>query len=226
MMMFFASYSPSYKACDAEQRKQYSEAEAQKPQQIVHRVFVCEGVSFEANGDTITALSTALLTVVTVMLMFLAGEQTRTSRAELRGYVFAEMGPVEIEVGKIPTMDVRTKNYGTTPVRKLAMTGMITVLDLPIDVATMNIPKEEPPEFTLPPGEFHKLRIEGTAKLTEGDLKSIADGKCALFFTGLIIYRDAFGERRETRFSWVWKGVTRADGYRKITHADRGNSWT
>jgi hypothetical protein len=185
----------------------------------------CSGVYATQNADAITAIATVVMTVATFLLGWLALDQGRTARAQLRGYVFARIDTQHIKRGDIPEMALAVKNFGPTPVRKMALAGKIKAL-LPKEYGHMKIPTDEPPEIMLPPGESYYASIFGDGITTDAEWDEIVAKKKVLHFAGVIVYEDAFGRERETRFCWVWRGPINAKGEHQISTAPKGNSWT
>jgi hypothetical protein len=85
----------------------------------------CAGGFANDNGTAITALATVLLTIVTSGLVLIGYRQIKTTRAELRAYIFVEFSgiqdgatlpnaPIPVAAG-CPNSHVVIKNSGQTP---------------------------------------------------------------------------------------------------------------
>src|ERR1051326_6252145 len=125
-----AMRSPSYEDCETENSY---DASGQKkngalyltPPGVVDGLGTwaeCLSVVANKNGDAITGLATVLLTLVTGGLVWLAADQSNTSRAELRAYVklsHVSPGLVGLDerfpVTGTVVIAVQAKNSGQTP---------------------------------------------------------------------------------------------------------------
>jgi hypothetical protein len=152
------------------------------------------------DGEGITGVATLLLVLVTGGLVWLARQQNRTTRAQLRAYVMVEAAEIGgIKAGCVVTAAVSVKNFGQTPAYKFHMTlGMGTAPTFP-ELG----PRSESPHGTLgvlaPGGQFQS-RAQSPAALSVGLYDSLVKGDQSLFVYGEINYDDAFGKRRTTLF--------------------------
>jgi hypothetical protein len=158
-----------------------------------------------------------LLGVVLVLLTF--AEQRKTSRAELRAYVFPEKARLldgtnpklrEDNVG-VPAAEVVIKNFGNTPARNVRHCGALILV--PMNFA------EEPRHHpgleayigsTLAPGAWQTgiyalsgapiEDLDGRFCLSHLGVHDIRAGTWALMLYGKILYEDGFGNSRMTEY--------------------------
>ena len=152
----------------------------------------CTAIFVVKERDTITAVSTLLLAIITVGLGFIARSQYRTSRAQLRAYVGVETANYSVNLPKHEAR-VRIRNFGQTPAYKVACSIGIEIVA----------------EFT-PATDGKKARIPGLATIYPQHSQTIrrkvdfvapdGDGPVGIFVFGRIEYTDAFGDSRWTNF--------------------------
>jgi hypothetical protein len=169
----------------------------------------CGGIYSNENGGGITALSTVLLTVVTVLLGYLAVEQGSTTRVQLRAYIVIKAVGLGTDGPDKPMVWVEVKNIGSTPALNVSsrsqvdifpfskernLTDTFTIPDLPLTN----------PIYAMQPGES----LSGPARPAEGrtftpnELAEAAKGKNArMYVYGYATYTDAFGDNHETPFA-------------------------
>lgn len=153
--------------------------------------FFCE------NGEAVTGIATILLAAITYMLVKLGQEQSKTSRAQLRAYVFVDgAGFQQPPLGQNSWyIHLLIRNFGTTPAYAAipitqweigAHRNETTVF--PIGAAAVAHPKT-----MIPPGHAHTIRIHCPpigAGLDGWASQGAADHRAYLW--GRVDYRDAF----------------------------------
>jgi len=98
----------------------------------------CAGQWVNENDGAVTALSTVLLAAITLGLVMLGFEQSRTSRRQLRAYVFPDSGnlydgsmmtPPQPARSNCPGLLMNFKNSGATPAKDVVSWANIDVIE-------------------------------------------------------------------------------------------------
>lgn len=144
----------------------------------------------------------------TVLLVLTLWETRKTSRAELRAYLFLDaetpIGPFKIAVGEAPSGMIHIKNFGQTPAYGIVCQR-----------GTMDGPWPIPDDFcfpeddtyiietgaSLPPGATTSFPIfkEGQS-VSQKAFDEIMAGSATFYIWGRIKYRDVFGRLHRTNF--------------------------
>jgi hypothetical protein len=150
----------------------------------------------------ITALATVLLTFVTGGLVWIGYVQLRTTRAQLRAYVFISGAHLEnIGVGQIPYAQLTIKNSGQTPAYKMTQWAMVGIGKFPLETHPTTNESEPMPERPLPPqAEIPLQSPKYKTPLNAEMLDELSKGMLAIYVTGEIRYRDAFKKKCCTRY--------------------------
>jgi hypothetical protein len=190
------------------------------------------------NGSGITALATVLLTIATGLLAYLAFLQFRTSRAQLRAYVFVEFAsivdgptwlnaPVPAQAG-CPGSQLVIKNFGETPAYKVRhwseiIIGPTATVDaqcvIPLDIGAL------PPTAIGPGGVTTMHRKYGRA-ITAFEIAGLATTGHSLMVFGKIVYEDAFGVEHITEYRLGYAGVYPVPPGTTLVFNAQGNSAT
>lgn len=207
------------------------------------RLIKCEGEFLDKNNGTVTGIATALLTVVTIGWMFLAVEQNRTTRAQLRAYVFITAGgiqaadkdgvpydpPCSVCNGAKPVARIKIENSGQTPAYDVQIFGRMDVVAWPIEAEKLSaLPYDEKISRSSlgPHASTFKYETLVSDRLLqapeENDLKL---GKQAIVIHGEIRYRDVFGMEQRTKYRWFIGGAVGIRGVGLAVHED-GNDAT
>ena len=101
-------------------------------QPMVYRI----GCWLDAHNGAITGVATGLLAIITAWLVFVAREQSRTTRAQLRAYVFPKKIGVNLYIGQVPKYCVLIRNTGQTPAYKLHCIDRFASVSFPLLGAT------------------------------------------------------------------------------------------
>jgi hypothetical protein len=160
---------------------------------LVYRI----GSWLDDHNGAVTGAATVFLTIITWRLVIVARDQSKTTRAQLRAYVFVYNGQVNIvTIGATKTLayklSIELRNFGQTPARKYTTW---------IDHAVRNV--DDLP-FTRPPtidnrsgptimGPTASVTIEYATPFEIGELDAVRDAKKAIFIWGGCDYVDVFG---------------------------------
>lgn len=169
----------------------------------------------ESNGLTrinlwfgfITILFT---TIATLLLIWTFRETRRTSRAELRAYLFPD-GVTLVVVNEGPNKgkvvaSLRIKNSGQTPAFNVTHWADVALCGLQ-DQSNLIPPPLAGPSNPIPPGgDLHK-HVLLQIKPTRADIAAIKSNKKAVFMYGRIEYLDAFGHQRHTNYRLHYSGA-------------------
>jgi hypothetical protein len=163
-----------------------------------------------ANNAAEYALWTMLLGFVGTMLLVLTFWETRkTARAELRAYVAVDIirmtlngrtGQAEVEI--------RVCNQGQTPAFNSVWCGNVVIsTDEKIERDLGVTPREPPKEgrgtpTTINGNQSASGSLYNHRPFTKDELLAAIAGEKSLFVFGFVIYRDAFGTRRDTIFCY------------------------
>jgi hypothetical protein len=178
-----------------------------------HKVVVQLGAFFETYNGALTAIATALLAGITWGLVAVAREQTKTTQAQLRAYVFSDsltlwdgatLTPPVVARANQPGIFFIWKNTGQTPAINLVSWARIAIIR-PTNEHRLFIPKlrlENANTLGANQGGTKTLWYRRT--LTPQNIADIAAGRLAIYFYGRIEYRDVFDNDRWTNFRFVF----------------------
>jgi hypothetical protein len=149
--------------------------------------------------------------VATFLLLWTLWETRRTSRAELRAYVFAEGAIIYIHKNQTPVTEngkigitVVIKNSGQTPAYNLWHWCGIELCDQSKD-DSLKIPTNNDEvgfKNTISPGGAMSAARRLVKKLTQKEIAGIKSGSLAIYAYGRIEYTDTFGKRRFTDYRY------------------------
>lgn len=156
-----------------------------------------------AYSELLTALSTALLAVITWMLVSLGKDQGNTTRRQLRAYVFSETSvlidgtdikpPPHIDRTDQPGIAMTIKNSGQTPASSVVHWSEMQVATIDREWA-MNPPAKLDrlsPSIISPQGINNKF-MWLNRPLSAQEKLGIQNGTYAIYLYGRIEYVDAF----------------------------------
>jgi hypothetical protein len=111
---------------------------------------------FDVHNGAITGIATVFLAVITAGLVSIARDQFKTTRAQLRAYIWTESPNTNID-GAPNAAKMAIKNSGQTPAYKVCFWSRLKVYDIPIRVGLLrerewewrNIKRYRPVETTL-----------------------------------------------------------------------------
>jgi hypothetical protein len=157
----------------------------------------------DLHNALITALSTVLLTVITLGLILSGVDQQATTRAQLRAYVMIESVAITgISDGQKPDVHISIKNSGQTPasyVTHWAKLGCTTFPEMSGPIPRRD-PSETLPESAMAPGAILNIITGVDRELNAATIRAIKAQTHALYVIGEIRYIDAFGTPRDTDF--------------------------
>jgi hypothetical protein len=159
------------------------------------------GKTLNNYGIAITAIAAILLTFVTGGLVWVGYVQLRTTRAQLRAYVFVESAHIEgVAIGHTPLANVTIKNFGQTPAFRLRQWARMGFQSFPLvgpipKTAEDTITAERP----LAPGGVFHVRL-GRREIDSETITALQNGTHAIFIAGEIFYRDTFNRRHQTNY--------------------------
>ena len=150
-------------------------------------------------GSAITALATVFLVYVTWRLVVLGRDQSITTRAQLRAYMFTETSKMSnIRVDQFPVAEITIKNVGQTPAYNVKVNSSGLVFDRfdnanrlqPLGALEETFGSEE----TLGAGAFRTLRVgNANCQLDQARINKLSQQTHAIFAYGEITYSDTFG---------------------------------
>ncbi len=175
-----------------------------------------------------TAVFTAGLFVATLLLWWvtlrLVVNTQKASRRQFRAYVFACLAEGEklfLDENECLSAPLIIKNYGQTPAYNLKCSNFIGTFPLPLSETL------DPPNFingsvgTLPPNQIFRVYPTLPSKLSDTDLKAIANGVGGVFIWGYLEYFDIFKVKHNVSFRLL---STKTDfGRSEFIYCDEGN---
>ena len=216
--------APSFQQCEKQYQTQGAgQQQIERLSFIFGRIFAlrCTAEFVEKHNAAITAIATVLLTFVTGALVWAGYLQIRTTRVQLRAYVFIHSAKVAIQDDDTTaiTAIVVIKNSGQTPARKLINVSGFAVSSYPIQ--TM-------PRLSISEAEFSETRItrmdlgpistsvsttpisteqgRATRAAKTEFISLLSEHKLIAFVYGEIRYEDAFGRRQWTKYRLMTGG--------------------
>lgn len=210
LCMWFATWSPSYRECEANYRREIqSNPQGNTDQPVAFSffdragtLFDCEAVFAKENGEAITGIATVLLTLVTGLLVWMAYDQGRTTRAQLRAYIqVLARGVILSDDGKKVRVFVDITNVGQTPAFNTQISWGINMFDHPLTQRLQMVTKDAPTqEKVIYPGSGHAMGKE-YLHLVEAiaDLNA-SKSPVALYVYGRATYDDIFRREQTAEF--------------------------
>jgi hypothetical protein len=231
LMNWFATSSRSFRECKNPSNQTQNATNNEPPPQGVPGLvgipnyWDCVGRFVFDENPAITAIATALLTVVTMGLLWVGYMQIRTTRAELRAYVFARpIGIPDTDETDCPFVHLEMKNSGKTPAYDVTHWTCLNVDDYP-DFKLRGPPGARPSVGTvLPPGGDAKILARRRRPLTEEECSAIAGRTKQIYVWGEISYRDTFQRKQVTKFR-LYSGAEN-EGVGEMAWSKKGNEAT
>jgi hypothetical protein len=247
----FVGFHSSFHTCINEAAATYQAEHYENRDQPIPSVPFLHGYASCANRvarhdeGVITAIATALLTAITLGLVFLGVEQSRTTRAQLRAYVFIDsasltdgptwpQAPVPAQNG-CPNSAIWIKNHGTTPAFKVRHWQNVTVSPVNVDgtvpppaIAIDDKTVRDMSQTAIGPGaQTHLGRNLGRA-LTPFEIQALGapNTSFAILVYGRILYEDAFGDEHVTDYCVGYAGVYPIPPGTILTFMSSGNRAT
>lgn len=162
-------------------------------------------------GEWLLFLATVALAITTWMLVRSAED---TAERQLRAYVF----PKDVTIANIassPEVTVSLYNCGQTPAHDHTVWATMGVAGYPLldePLPPANDPKES--KGPLAPGDTTHFFATLETPITQAELNGMKEGRVAIYVAGAVLYTDAFGKHRFTKFCFF-----RGDAGRR-THDD------
>ncbi|MGA8600912.1 MAG: hypothetical protein WB663_05880 [Beijerinckiaceae bacterium] len=122
----------------------------------------------------------------------------------MRAYVHPVTDPnanLEIALGEKAHRRIEIKNFGVTPASDVFSLGNIAIREFPLIGELPAIPlRTDFSRTVIPPGETHEAALGSAQAISVNEWESVEAGEARLYMYGIIRYRDAFGQNRETKF--------------------------
>lgn len=223
----FVALHSSFHTCINEAAATYQAEHYENGDQAVSAVPFLYGYESCANRvarhdeGVITAIATALLTLITLGLVFLGLEQSKTTRAQLRAYILTESTGIQ-DQGTLPNAAIQAtsgcpfyrviiKNYGQTPAIDVRHASFIVIGQAGTDNALCVLPDDA----TMAAAAATIIGPSGTTTsdgslgrpLTPFEINALAAVGQAIYVYGRIIYWDVFGRKHETTYRLGYAGV-------------------
>lgn len=232
LAFYFVANSQTFQSCVTPIKDPH--AEMQRRASETQKSHIVEGISdYERcaikfvvdQNATITALSTLLLAFITVGLVLVGREQSVTVRAQLRAYVFV----ADVEIKGIGTPKVEAailiRNTGQTPAYDVTMSTAARAFNVPGEIAFAPTPVgPDSSRFVFGPDGLGRRNIPLHTLIGEpGAIAALRAGNGILYVHGEILYKDAFGAARHTRFRHAIGGANLWPEDNKMTVCPEGN---
>jgi hypothetical protein len=205
--------------------------------------FICESKI----TDAVIAALTFFLAIFTGLLVSVGNRQERTTRQQMRAFVYLDQGsvfnvasplfplPVYKPTGAEifsptdgPGASLTIKNTGATPAYSVVHWGGIFAGDFPLKGPLP--PREKSnsfPSSAIPPGGINTKAVRLPFPLTPEQIAGLRNGTFAIWIYGEITYRDAFRRKRTTNYRLFHNNAAGAVGVTTdLTWADGGNQAT
>lgn len=158
----------------------------------------------DTHNKGIEAISAALLVVITAFLMWVAWQQFRTARAELRAYVQMSHKPPGLRLdADRASVVMQIKNHGSTPARVEYVLMKFEVLHpgekLPIEPDYVGGTKMPSSAAFLVSGK--KFYIPGILNIRTNDAADLRNGVSTAIVYGYVQYLDAFRRRHRAGYA-------------------------
>lgn len=145
-----------------------------------------------------------------------------TAQRQMRAYICFQEGHVDLHANEgFYDVTIHLKNSGNTPAYDVQTWRSSQIIDQPEPPAAFDAPQSWGGRGMVGPGAY--MGASGTLRhpFTPDDRASIKSGRKMIFVWGEVIYRDAFGERRFTRFRHVLGSETGRGWF--LRPAEHGN---
>jgi hypothetical protein len=214
------SYSSSFQDCISQQSSETLADQNKSKNEILSfgvSRFRCTERFADQHNALITALATILLAVVTLGLVWNAAEQQKTTRAQLRAYIFPGTAKIENadSLAGVLEAHVYIKNSGQTPaydvvsVTGLALSRYPSSDDLNLTITDREL-VEAQTRTSMGPGQIEvaiaSARPSLSRPLTMEERDKLVAGTAIIYVYGRIDYRDIFGASQRTTFRFMAGG--------------------
>lgn len=167
----------------------------------------------------ITALATAFLVCVTYILTRVAREQNKTTRDQLRAYIFIEsVHRVRKSAASRWNVHIKITNFGLTPAYHVTTRVDLAFEDGNDESAFVERnPMSEGSIVDIPPGKHIEIPLETVD--FDHYASAFAEGKKVAFIWGETKFVDAFGGRRWLKFRLYQRSLSIID----FAYCSKGN---
>lgn len=167
--------------------------------------------------------------------LFLLGsliQAWRTSRAELRAYVNAEIATLTSGLAPtpnwpqplgLPACFLLIKNSGQTPAYKVRHWADIRFCRVRDQACLTYPPIEDKHALTIPPGGSITKRLVLQSPLSPDQIAALHRGYATIFIFGRVEYRDVFGKRRFSEYRLQHGGAWPPQGEVQLWFSEAGN---
>ncbi|HTB01311.1 MAG TPA: hypothetical protein VK804_12605 [Bradyrhizobium sp.] len=125
-----------------------------------------------------------------------------TAERQLRAYIFPQDVTIT-NIESIPEITVVLKNTGQTPAHDHTLWATMAVAAYPL--STEPAPPDGDPNESkgpLAPGAVNHFFASLESPITQEELRGIREGRAAIYLAGAVLYTDAFGKSRSTKFCY------------------------
>jgi hypothetical protein len=224
--------SSSFQACMSQAAPETADRQPQKHGTTIAVAMSardCLGRFYTENRDDIVAAFALILAIAAIFLWFATRDLVTGiegfSKMQLRAY----LGPSEtfitgVAVGERPVVESTIRNFGQTPAHRVTYWADARVLNPMVD-GFDRAPPEDGARTINPGRDGFTIKSRLAEPLTEEDMSKIKLGTSAIYFYGVITYRDAFWRSRKTQFRYQ-HGGTRLVGTDELAISPKGNKST
>ena len=224
--------SSSFQACMSQAAPETADRQPQKHGTTIAVAMSardCLGRFYTENRNDVAAAFALILAIVAIFLWFATRDLVTGiegfSKMQLRAY----LGPSEtfitgVAVGERPVVESTIRNFGQTPAHRVTYWADARVLDPMVD-GFDRAPPEDGARTINPGRDGFTIKSRLAQPLTEEDMSKIKLGTSAIYFYGVITYRDAFWRSRKTQFRYQHGGA-RLVGTDDLAISPKGNKST
>jgi hypothetical protein len=160
----------------------------------------------EAYNGAITGIATVFLAIITVGLVIVAKDQSKTTRAQLRAYVMVETAITLGFVGPQPKAQVTLKNFGQTPAHDLTIWTSVEVAADPLHEKPAAPAGRADTRGPLAPGSTVQTLDSPSRIITAQEIADVQNGRAGFYVFGRARYYDVFGRSHITDFCSIYGG--------------------
>jgi hypothetical protein len=210
--------APSFQKCESQyQAENTGEKQIKNLSLGFERVFAfrCTAAFVNKYNAVITAIATVLLTFVTGGLIWTGFVQIKTTRAQLRAYVFPDtigmwdgttLTPPQPHRTNVPGIVLAWKNSGQTPAGNVISWAQMAVINVS-DEETLVVPALENVFANhLGAGVGGNKSLWFNRALLAEEIDAIFNGTKGIYLYGRIEYTDIFDQPRFSNFRVVYAG--------------------
>jgi hypothetical protein len=193
---------------------------------IVSRTFAW----LDIHSGMVTGVATALLAIITALLACIASDQIKTTRAQLRAYVWVPESSINDVLGTVKVRaTLKIQNSGQTPASEVTQWGRLGYGPYPLGQIIHQLEGGPESAFSsksyLGPGGSLFLEPIADRLYSPQEIASIKAKTGAIYVWGEIKYRDAFRRDQSTKFVLFKGGDVGTSGQNLSSYRD-GNEAT